>query len=68
VSWSWIGLALAGAVVEALSEAWKVSLDDLVAANDFDRETDVKIGQDEQRDIRVRAIKIIRPQEKASSP
>jgi len=60
-------VTLAGAVVEALSKAWEVSFDDLVAANSLDREVDVKIGQDGQRDIRVRAIEIRRHQEKVPS-
>jgi hypothetical protein len=61
-------LLLASAVVEALATAWKVPFDDPVAANPLDQEDDVKIGREGERDIRVRAIKIIRPQAKTSSP
>jgi hypothetical protein len=52
---------LTGAVVEALSIAWKVSLKDVLSANDLKRETKISIGKEGERDIQVRAIKVVKP-------
>ena len=52
---------LAGAVLDGLAGAWKVTREEVVAANDLKREQDVAVGREEGREITVRAMKIAKP-------
>lgn len=52
---------LAGVVLDGLAAAWKVTREEVIAANDLKREHDVAVGSDDGREITVRAIKIARP-------
>ncbi len=56
-----LGATLIGAVVEALSVAWKVPAEQVLAANNLDWETDVVIGREGDREIRDSAIRVVRP-------
>jgi hypothetical protein len=53
--------------VEALAGAWKVSVEEILATNDLDRETEVLIGKEGEREIRDDAIRVIRPKTKGVS-
>src|SRR3712207_2590529 len=37
-------VTLAGAVIRAIAKAWKVPFEDITAANNIERETNIKIG------------------------
>jgi len=52
---------LAGAVVNALSVAWGVSIEDVLKVNDLEREENVIIGREGKRELRFRALKISKP-------
>jgi hypothetical protein len=54
-------VTLAGAVIEAVAGAWGVPIDELLKANNVDRESDVLIGREGEREIRDRAIRVVRP-------
>ncbi len=51
-------VTLGGAVVEALAAAWAVPISDVLATNDFDRESDVVIAKEGDREIRGRAVRV----------
>jgi len=53
---------MAGVVIEALSVAWGVTLDDVLSVNELKREEEVTIAKEGDREIKVNAVKIIRPQ------
>jgi hypothetical protein len=55
---------LAGAVLEAIARAWGVDAKSVIAYNDLDRENDVLVGFSGDRELKVRAIQVSRPQEK----
>jgi hypothetical protein len=56
-----LSVTLAGAVLEALSVAWKIPLEQVLAANRCEMETDVRVGREGDREIRERAFHVVRP-------
>jgi hypothetical protein len=60
-SGDWHMAALGLAVVESLARAWHAPLTDVLAANDLQRESDVVIGRDGDRELRAEALVIRKP-------
>jgi len=54
-------VTLAGAIVEALAIAWNVSIEQVLALSSLQKETDMIIGKEGDREIRDRAIRVVRP-------
>jgi hypothetical protein len=54
-------LTLMGKLLEAISFVWKVPLEDVWASNDLNREDDILIGSDGERELRMRATMISKP-------
>ncbi len=54
-------LTIGGAVVEAICQAWGVSLNDLCSVNDLRREKDIKVGWFGEKDLILDAYRIKRP-------
>ncbi len=57
----WDMAGLAGVVVESLALAWNVDLKDVLAANSLERETDVVVGSEGDRELRIEALIIKKP-------
>ena len=53
--------SLEGAIVEALAIAWKVPLAEVVSNNDFEREREITIAMEGEREIKISALQVRRP-------
>jgi hypothetical protein len=55
------GYSLDGAVIEALAVAWKVPLAEVISNNDFEREKEITIAMEGEREIKRSALRVRRP-------
>jgi hypothetical protein len=53
--------SLSGAVIEAVAVAWGVPMAEVATENDFERESEVRIGSSDTSDIRTSAYVVVRP-------